>query len=80
MAGKGKLFRAWDVSWAVWLTEEPDVVTSDREKAAVIDSESTWGAFLEENAEDCGIELHWLPEDQQLRHLGAAELPLSFID
>lgn len=60
-----------------WLTDDIDLYTTE-EKAAVIDSASDWGAYLVDNAAFCGVEIHWLAEDQQLRHLGAAELPMDY--
>lgn len=75
----GRLFRAIDLTepdkW--YLTDDPNAITQDPDQAAVIDSESQWGRWLVEEQFQCAIEIEWLPEDQQLRHLGAQELPLE---
>ena len=74
----GRLFRAIDLDWPGkhYLTEDPGTVVTDPKHAAVIDSESDCGKYLVDHADECAVEIEWLPEDQQLRHLGAAELPL----
>ena len=76
----GRLFRAKDLGAPAeaWLTEDPGLPsTYNKNEAAIIDSESMWGKWLIEEQELCAVEIEWLPEDQQLRHIGAAQLPLN---
>jgi len=74
----GRLFRAEVREWpGHYLREDVDAPpTGDLAQAAVIDSESEWGRYLVDYQDQCAVEIHWLPEDEQMRHIGAAELPL----
>ena len=76
----GRLFRAEDLAYpGTWLTDDPEDpvnLTDDISQAAVIDETSDWGRYLVSHPDECAIKIHYLPEDQQMRHQNQPQLPL----